>query len=83
MRSVSDICVPAGVHEYLRTRGWGIVRAGDFGFGNQPDENIWAFARNERRVLISAGYDFRRFRQFLSTISRLHHGHYHARAAQR
>lgn len=64
MRSLSDICVPDGMHEYLRTRGWGIIRARDFGFDNQPDENVWGFARTERRVLISADYDFRRFRQF-------------------
>src|SRR5947209_248589 len=64
MRSVSDICVPDGAHDYLRSRGWGIVRIKDFGFDNQPDENVWAFARNERRVLISADYDFRRFRRY-------------------
>ncbi len=64
MRAVSDICVPDGVHDYLRGRGWGIVRVRDFGFDNQPDENVWEFARNERRVLISADFDFRRFRQF-------------------
>lgn len=64
MRAVSDICVPDGVHEYLRGRGWDIVRVKDFGFDNQPDENVWEFARSTRRVLVSADYDFRRFRQF-------------------
>ena len=64
MRSASDICVPDGAVDFLRGRGWGIVRVQGHGFVNQPDENVWAFARRTRRVFITADYDFRRFRQF-------------------
>jgi predicted nuclease of predicted toxin-antitoxin system len=64
MRSCSDLCIPDGVHDFLRMRGWGIVRARDFDLENQPDENVWGFARRENRVLLSADFDFRRFRQF-------------------
>jgi predicted nuclease of predicted toxin-antitoxin system len=64
MRSCSDLCIPDGAHDFLRARGWGIVRARDFDLDNQPDENVWAFARRENRVLLSADFDFRRFRQF-------------------
>lgn len=64
MRSLSDLCIPDRVHDYLRQRGWGILRADTFNLVGQPDENVWACARRENRVLISADDDFRSTRRF-------------------
>ncbi|HEY8291643.1 MAG TPA: DUF5615 family PIN-like protein [Thermomicrobiales bacterium] len=64
MRSLSDLCIPDSVHDYLRQRGWGILRADTFNLVGQPDENVWAYARRENRVLISADDDFRDARRF-------------------
>lgn len=64
MRSLSDLCIPDSVYHYLRQRGWGIVRADTFNLVGQPDENVWAYARRENRVLLSADDDFRSARQF-------------------
>lgn len=58
MRSLSDLCIPDAVHDYLRQRGWGILRANVFALIGQPDENVWACARRENRVLLSADNDF-------------------------
>ncbi len=64
MRSLSDLCIPDSVYHYLRQRGWGIVRADTFNLVGQPDENVWAYARRENRVLLSGDDDFRGVRQF-------------------
>lgn len=58
MRSVSDLCIPDEVHNAMRGRGWGIVHAKAMGFAGHPDENLWEYARRERRVLLTADYDF-------------------------
>ncbi len=64
MRSLSDLCIPDSVHDYLRQRGWGILRADTFDLVGQPDENVWAYARRENRVLLSADDDFRDAQRF-------------------
>jgi predicted nuclease of predicted toxin-antitoxin system len=64
MRSLSDLCIPDIVHDYLRRRGWGIVHAKDLLRDGQPDENVWAHSRRENRVLISADNDFHNSRHF-------------------
>ncbi|MHB8644710.1 MAG: DUF5615 family PIN-like protein [Thermomicrobiales bacterium] len=64
MRSLSDLCIPDNVHDYLRQRGWGILRAEAFNLTGQPDENVWVCSQRENRVLISADDDFRSMRRF-------------------
>ncbi len=65
MLSLSDICVPDEVTDFLRGRGWGIVRAREFGLNGQSDDEVWSVAKRENRVLVTVDGDFLQFRRFV------------------
>lgn len=60
IRYLTDEHVAKAVAEGLRRRGIEVLTLVEAGLRSAPDEDLWAFARKERRVLVTQDRDFLR-----------------------
>jgi hypothetical protein len=59
-----DECLGIGVTELLRHAGWNVDDVWETGLCGQPDENLFAFAQKQDRILLTHNVDFLDDRKF-------------------
>ena len=59
-----DECLGKGVTELLRNAGWNVDDVWEAGLCGQPDENLFAFAQKQDRILLTHNVDFLDDRKF-------------------
>jgi predicted nuclease of predicted toxin-antitoxin system len=57
-RFLVDEHVPPHVAAYLREEGWNVVTAQEAGLTGRPDDDLFAFAKSEDRLLLTNDRDF-------------------------
>ena len=69
MRLFADHCVPTDVVVALRTLGCQVERAYDVGLDRASDAEIFAYARQHRRILLTTDRDFGNIVRFAISTS--------------
>ena len=64
MKLFADECVYLATVQALRLWGHDVENTHETGLDGQPDEAILAYAQKERRILITADFDFSNIRNY-------------------
>jgi predicted nuclease of predicted toxin-antitoxin system len=64
MKLFADECVYLATVQALRSWGHDVENTHEIGLDGQPDETILAHAQKERRILITADFDFSNIRNY-------------------
>lgn len=64
MKFLVDSNLGCGVKDYLVANGWGATYANDVGLQGKSDEDVYQYAKKNKRILLTHDADFKDDRQF-------------------